>query len=209
MWQYIEAEDPTWKNYKGRYTKLPPDGDGHFAKEEGLKERFADATPTEIFAAMFEECVELLVRETNRYAQQKNDVNFNVSDLEMKAFIGILLLSGYHRVPSQEHYWSTQTDLSVPIVSKTMPVKAFLAIKRYLHCNNNELIVEAEGDRSFKVKPFFEQLNKNFAQFGEFDRHISIDEMIVKYFGHHGLKQFIKGKHIRFGYKFWAMCGDS
>lgn len=33
--------------------------------------------------------------------------------------------------------------------------------------------------------------------------------MIVKYFGRHGLKQFIRGKPIRFGYKFWALCGSN
>ena len=31
----------------------------------------------------------------------------------------------------------------------------------------------------------------------------------IKYFVHHVLKQFIKGKPISFGYKFWALCGSS
>ena len=33
--------------------------------------------------------------------------------------------------------------------------------------------------------------------------------MIVRYYGHHSLKQIIKAKPIRFGYEFWAMCGNS
>ncbi|XP_076059719.1 uncharacterized protein LOC143036355 [Oratosquilla oratoria] len=40
-------------------------------------------------------------------------------------------------------------------------------------------------------------------------KHLAVDEMIVKYYGHHALKQFIRGKPIRFGYKFWALCGVS
>ena len=45
-------------------------------------------------------------------------------------------------------------------------------------------------------------------EWGIFEKEL-IDEMIIKYFGHHGLKQFIRGKPIRFGYKFWALCGSS
>ena len=33
--------------------------------------------------------------------------------------------------------------------------------------------------------------------------------MIVRYYGHHLSKQFIRAKPIRFGYKLWAMCGES
>ena len=33
--------------------------------------------------------------------------------------------------------------------------------------------------------------------------------MIVMYYGHNYLKQFMRGKPIRFGYKLWAVCGVS
>ena len=33
--------------------------------------------------------------------------------------------------------------------------------------------------------------------------------MIIRYYGHHGLKQFIRAKAIRFGYKLWALCSVS
>lgn len=33
--------------------------------------------------------------------------------------------------------------------------------------------------------------------------------MIVQYFGHHGLKQSIRRKPIRFGYKLWALCNSN
>jgi DNA excision repair protein ERCC-6 len=37
------------------------------------------------------------------------------------------------------------------------------------------------------------------------EAYFSFDESMVPYFGHHGCKQYIRGKSIRFGYKFW--CG--
>ncbi|XP_065664814.1 piggyBac transposable element-derived protein 3-like [Hydra vulgaris] len=33
--------------------------------------------------------------------------------------------------------------------------------------------------------------------------------MMVRYYGHHGLKQFIRGKPIRFRYKIWSLIGGS
>ncbi|KAK9700900.1 Transposase IS4 [Popillia japonica] len=33
----------------------------------------------------------------------------------------------------------------------------------------------------------------------------SLDEAIEPYFGHHHMKQFIKGKPIRYGFKFWCL----
>src|SRR6218665_2520257 len=36
-----------------------------------------------------------------------------------------------------------------------------------------------------------------------------LNEMIIRYYGHHGLKQFIRGKPIRFGYKYWVICSHN
>ena len=38
--------------------------------------------------------------------------------------LGVLLPIGYHSLPEEHHYWSTQPDLEVP---------AHHEIKRYLH----------------------------------------------------------------------------
>ncbi|KAG5866826.1 hypothetical protein JTB14_016556 [Gonioctena quinquepunctata] len=37
------------------------------------------------------------------------------------------------------------------------------------------------------------------------ETHLAYDESMVKYFGRHGCKQFIRGKPIRFGYKIWSL----
>lgn len=60
-----------------------------------------------------------------------------------------------------------------------------------------------------KNRPFIDKANESFRQFGIFESNLAVDEMIVKYFGHHGIKQFIKRKPVRFGYKFWTLCGVS
>ena len=64
-------------------------------------------------------------------------------------------------------------------------------------------------DRGFKVRPLLKIINENFKKFKVFESELAVDEMIVKYYGRHGQKQFIRGKPIRFGYKLWALCGVS
>ncbi|XP_068205408.1 piggyBac transposable element-derived protein 3-like [Palaemon carinicauda] len=52
-------------------------------------------------------------------------------------------------------------------------------------------------------------LQESFLKSVGFEEDLSVDEMIVHYYGHNIFKQFMRGKPIRFGYKFWALCGVS
>ncbi|KAF2879122.1 hypothetical protein ILUMI_27052 [Ignelater luminosus] len=54
-----------------------------------------------------------------------------------------------------------------------------------------------------------EFFQEEFRKFGVFNTNLAIDEMTICYFGRNNLEQFIKGKPIRFGYKLWALCGQS
>ncbi|KAK9743668.1 Transposase IS4 [Popillia japonica] len=62
------------------------------------------------------------------------------------------------------------------------------------------------ADKFSKVRPLFE-IKKRFIELAPNEEHHSVDESMVPYFGRHGTKQFIKGKPIRWGYKFW--CGTT
>lgn len=80
----------------------------------------------------------------------------------------------------------------------------YLKIKRNLHLNDNSIINQSQ--KTYKIVPLIEKMNNQFLQFGVFAKNISIDEQMIRYYGHHFLKQFIRGKPIRFGFKQWAMC---
>ncbi|KAG8239716.1 hypothetical protein J437_LFUL019154 [Ladona fulva] len=43
-----------------------------------------------------------------------------------------------------------------------------------------------------KIRPIIDQLNEKFLQYGVFSENVSIDEQMVRYYGHHYLKQFIR-----------------
>ena len=68
---------------------------------------------------------------------------------------------------------------------------------------DNENLTESKAT---KVDPIYNELLKNCQQFGIFDKLLSIDESMVPYRGHFLIKQYIRNKPIRFGYKFWFLC---
>lgn len=153
------------------------------------------------------EMLKHIVLETNRYANREcNNPNFRVSEKDIRNFLGIVLLSGYHTLPEEHHYWSTQPDLGVPIVSSTMSKNRYLEIKRYIHFADNQNLTV--GNKMSKISPLYDMLNDSLISAGIFHEMLSIDESMVPYFGRHSCKMFIRGKPIRFGYKIWCLCGN-
>ncbi|KAG8224445.1 hypothetical protein J437_LFUL001398 [Ladona fulva] len=135
---------------------------------------------------------------TTRRLRKRKDV-LNIEELPSKvediyAFLGVLLLSGYHQLPNRRLYWSKSEDCSVEIVSNSIRRNRFEEILRYLHLADN---ARYDGqDRLYKVRPLFSVLNKNLKILFQ-SENISVDESIIPYYGRHGFKQFIRGKPIR------------
>ena len=80
----------------------------------------------------------------------------------------------------------------------------FDEIMRYFHAADNSSL--DQEDKFAKIRPFLDIVNKNFLSFGSSfgPDNISIDELMVPYYGRHPVKQFISGKPIRWGYKAWV-----
>ncbi|XP_028658906.1 piggyBac transposable element-derived protein 2-like [Erpetoichthys calabaricus] len=203
---------PSWtKQKKPVFPKTSAlNGQAAGVTENKLRQTLAQHNPVQLFEEFFSpEIYDLICKETVRYSTDfRNDHEFHTSTEEVKVFLGILIITGYHKVPSEADYWSDAEDLVVPIVKNAMSRNRFQKLKSYIHFVDNSTADSNIGDQSFKVKPLFELLNENFCKFGYFTPNISIDEMIVKYYGRNSLKQFIKGKPIRFGYKYWAICSS-
>ena len=56
---------------------------------------------------------------------------------------------------------------------------------------------------------YFDILKKEFGKFGVFHSELSIDEMMVRYYGKHSAKMFLRGKPIKFGYKIWCLTSSN
>lgn len=105
--------------------------------QKDLVDNLKDKSPMELFSLFFDiDVLTMIVDETNLYAQQQNS-EFRLHHTALKQFLGILVLSGYHRLPSVRDYWSKHPSLGVDIVKQCMTRNRFCDIKRYIHFSNN------------------------------------------------------------------------
>ncbi|KAI4463240.1 tc5 transposase dna-binding domain [Holotrichia oblita] len=167
--------------------------------------KYKERTPLEYFQVFFDsEMIQMMVKYTNRYANQRNR-NGDISEDEMQCFIAVLLLSGYVVLPRKELYWETSVDTHNTMVSEAISRDRFKFIMTNLHvCDNTKLNT---NDKFAKVRKLIKNINQKCIDNIPHTQAHSVDESMVPYFGKHGTKQFIKGKPIRYGYKFW--CGGT
>jgi Transposase IS4 len=146
--------------------------------------------PVEVFRAVSEldKLVQgTIVPQSNLYALQNGRV-FETHNDEIMAFFGINYLMGYHVLPSLDDYWSNEADICVPFVSECMPRARFREIRNNLHFSDNA------------------HFNEAFAKSMENTECQSIDENMVKFKGRNAMKQYMKNKPIKWGFKMWARC---
>jgi DNA excision repair protein ERCC-6 len=115
----------------------------------------------------------------------------------------MLFSIGYNVLPSRHLYWNSEIDVNNRLVSESMRRERFVQIMKYLH------VVDVSHldlkDKMWKLRPLILALQRNFAEHFVPVQSLNFDESMIKYFGKHGCKQFIRGKPIRFGYKVWCL----
>ncbi|XP_071051365.1 piggyBac transposable element-derived protein 3-like [Onthophagus taurus] len=176
--------------------KLPPT-DFDSPTNSGITEN-----PLELFSKFFdEEVIELILNQSNKYAQQKNR-KANIAKQEVNAFIGVLILSGYMQVPRRKMFWEREKDCHNVIITEAITRDRFEYLFSNLHvCDNQQL---DQGDKFAKLRPLSTLLNKKFMDNSSLEEMHSVDEAMVPYYGCHSCKQYIRGKPVRYGYKLWV-----
>ena len=160
-----------------------------------------DLTPFKVFEVLFGNNFERIRKETERYAQRRGNSDFSLSLAEVKCAVGILILSGYHRLPSRRNYWEQKPDMLTKIASDNIRRNRFEKIIQFLHVADSRNL--PEDTKIGCVLECLDGLQKNFKTNCIWDREFDIDQCMVEYFGRYGtfLKQSIRMKPIRFGYK--------
>lgn len=157
---------PKWTNSARKivYDPIESDTDGLTQLQIEMCNSIRGLSPLELFSKFFdEEVLEMIILQTVSYAKQKNCSTFELSKSQLKRFLGILLISGYHTVPSIADYWSKAPSLGVSIVKQSMSRNQFNLIKGFLHvCDNNHL---TSSDKFSKVPLLHSFLKRFFKHF--------------------------------------------
>ena len=146
-----------------------------------------------------EELLELIVEQSNLYAHQ-NGRNFTVTKEELKAFLGINFVMAINKLPTIAEYWRVDNLIGNDGIQNTMIRNHFCEILQDLHFADNRL------SQAFKI--MIDHLNSKVSDVLSNDSEQSIDEHMVKFKGRSRMKQYIKSKPIKCGFKFWFHCSS-
>ena len=93
------------------------------------------------------------------YSIQSNSI-FRITRSEIEVYCGILLLMGIVVMSRCDQYWAKETRFSS--IADNMSRDRFHEITRYIHFNDNSLLVinrdDPQYDRLYKVRPLLDKL---------------------------------------------------
>ncbi|XP_060863344.1 piggyBac transposable element-derived protein 4-like [Metopolophium dirhodum] len=153
-----------------------------------------------------------IVFQTNLYATQIGKPFTPTYDGEIRVFIGLNMCMSVKRLPSYRDYWSSAPDLHDEYISSMMSVKRFSWLLSHIHFNDNQLLPkrgEANYDKLYKIRPLLDYIGQNFFNSYRPHRDVAVDEAMVKFKGRSTLKQYMKDKPVKRGYKVWMLCDSS
>ena len=103
-----------------------------------------------------------------------------------------------------EDYWSTDKWIGNEKIQKVMTRTRFQSILQNVHFSNNAN--DDKTDKSYKIHPVIEHLNEVFAESLLNSLFQRVDEHMCKFKGRLSMKQYIKNKPIKWGFKYWYRC---
>ncbi|XP_055780177.1 piggyBac transposable element-derived protein 3-like [Salvelinus fontinalis] len=203
--QVVKIKDRVFKRSKRPATAVIPK---HIVYSPNAAECVKQSCPNpmDVFLLMYPPTLrEITIEMSNLYSTQTKDEQLYLSMDELLTFYGILITSGYSSVPRRHMYWSLDSDVHNESISDSMRRNRFDEIMASVHVVDNTKITD---DPFFKVRPIFSELNQSYKVM-PFQEWLSVDESMIRYYGRHGCKQFIRGKPIRFGHKLWSLASPS
>ena len=161
----------------------------------------------EIFSLVtgLKELLELIVKQLKLYAHQ-NRRNFTVIREKLKIFLRINLIMATNKLPTISEYWRVHNQIGNEGIQNTIIRKRFCQILQNLHFADNRK--DDKTDKAFKMRPVIDHLNWKVSEVLSKNSEQSIDEHMVKFKGGSGMKQYIKSKPIKWGFKFWFRCSS-
>ena len=152
----------------------------------------------------------MMKTESERRAAQ-NGRKFKILEEELCAFLGANILMGINNFPTIKSYWSVDEGLGNPLIQKAITRGRFLEILQNIHIadNHKELPPKDsdEYDRTWKLRPLFNHLEKHFQEALQPECHQSIDEHMCKFKGKSIMRQYMQNKPIKWGFKFLFRYG--
>ncbi|XP_066518900.1 piggyBac transposable element-derived protein 4 [Hoplias malabaricus] len=174
-------------------------------------------SPLQLFQLFFStSVVQTIVQNTNKFAEKSAAAGKKmkwkpVSVNEFYSYISLIIFMGLVKAKRLTDYWSQSLIYKFPYPASVMTSKRFLAISSNLHLSdedeeNTTKKGTKEYDRLFKIKPLYLDILSACRSFFHPKRELSIDERMVASKARNGMKQYMKAKPTKWGYKLFVLA---
>ncbi len=168
----------------------------------------------------FTNLLQTIIKNTNDYGSthysKPSNPWIDVTLQDMFSFIAMVIYMGLVKLPAITDYWRGGNLYSFSFPKKLITGKKFLRICHSLHLSslvddaaNEQRRGTAEFDRLCKIKPLYIEMREACKTNYHPGQEISIDERMVASKARIGLKQYIKNKPVRWGYKLFVLADSS
>ncbi|KAJ8369439.1 hypothetical protein SKAU_G00094670 [Synaphobranchus kaupii] len=148
-----------------------------------------------------------------RKAQGKKTNWFPVSVQEMYRYLSLVIYMGLLRANNMATYWSRNRLYKLAFTESVMPRRRFEVITWTLHMSDpaedayNDQKRGCHGyDRLFQLRPLLDEIFVACKAFYHPHQALSIDERMVASKNHIGLKQYMKAKPTKWGFKLFVLA---
>ncbi|XP_039538379.1 piggyBac transposable element-derived protein 4-like [Pimephales promelas] len=182
----------------------------------------ASCSPLQYFELFFSKSViRTILENSNAYGAMRHKEKKPWQDISVKDFktyLAMVIYMGLLKCFSLKDYWKRSDIYSLPYPAKIMSGRTFFRMCAALHVSDPKLDAEndakkgtPEYDRLCRIKPLYQDIRDACRSSFHPFQNISIDERMVASKARHGLKQYMKNKPTKWGYKLFvladSLCG--
>lgn len=132
-----------------------------------------------------------------------------ISDAEMRAFIGVILNMGTIPLYKIEEYFSQKYTHRIPFFCDIFSRERFLQIFWMLHLSKNISGDNRLATKIKKISSYMEYLNKKFQESFIPDKEICVDESVVKFKGRISFMTYNPNKPTKWGIRLYVLADSN
>lgn len=155
---------------------------------------------------LIDHTISLIAHNTTLYAHSKGmSSTWKITKEEMWLFIAVHICMGIVSLPRLHMYW--EKDWRQPFVVRNFSQHRFTELLRAFHISppsppaSNHTVID-------KVGPLITACQHSFSSSYLPEQALVVDEAMIGYKGRDKMKQYIKTKPTRWGYKVWCIAGN-
>ncbi|CAM4832794.1 unnamed protein product, partial [Rotaria magnacalcarata] len=171
------------------------------------------------FTFISQDLIKLITDQTNIYGKQRcvekgeDAKNWKeINENQIHAFLGLLFIMGFHKLPRIRDYWSQDRNLFTSAVANTMTRNEFQRLFSNIHLADNSKMASKNScnyNKLYRINDFLSILKRNFQKNYSLGSCISLDEAMIKFKGRSSIKQYQPLKPTKKGYKVWVLAESS